>query len=342
MFKQLDARIACGNDDLKALVVFLAPDAKKSAASLETLAGGCSLDHIPLTMANNAHGPEDYRIADAAEVTILMWKGPTVRVNRAVSPRRIVRGRGEERAPRPGQSPEGLSPRLEANVLTTLADLPGLGTFSTASMARRDYPRRTDPGRMKIAELHADDLLDLESEESRDGPLGRRRRTLSCFSPFAAQLTTQLVFASIAALAIIVPPSRADEPSPEQVLREQGLVRSGVAYIFKDEEDLRDRIAEIGRQLARWKEEQAGLDERLETLSRLRLQHQEILKKLRSLENGRRPDAKEYRRPPFPDDGPRRPRFHATTAGFRAISTWGRAPSPSAGRHGRLRSRPAG
>jgi hypothetical protein len=83
MFKQLDARIACGNDDLKALVVFLAQDAKKSAASLETLAGRCSLDHIPLTMANNAHGPEDYRIADAAEVTILMWKGPTVRVNRA-------------------------------------------------------------------------------------------------------------------------------------------------------------------------------------------------------------------------------------------------------------------
>ena len=91
----------------------------------------------------------------------------------------------------------------------------------------------------------------------------------------------------------------------KQVLRDQGLVRSGVAYIFKDEDNLRDRIAEIGRQLATWKEEQAGLDEQLETLSRLRHQHQEILKKLRKrLENGRRPGAKEYRRPPFPDDRP--------------------------------------
>ena len=69
-----------------------------------------------------------------------------------------------------------------------------------------------------------------------------------------------MAVASIAALAIIVPRSRADESSPEAVLREQGLVRSGPAYIFTEEEDLRDRIAEIGRQLASWKEEQAGLD----------------------------------------------------------------------------------
>ncbi len=109
-----------------------------------------------------------------------------------------------------------------------------------------------------------------------------------------------MAVASIAALAIIVPRSRANESSPEAVLREQGLVRSGHAYIFTEEEDLRDRIAEIGRQLASWKEEQAGLDQRLETLSRLRLQHEEIVKKLRLLERGRRPDSKEYRRPPFP------------------------------------------
>jgi hypothetical protein len=114
----------------------------------------------------------------------------------------------------------------------------------------------------------------------------------------------KLAAASIAALAITVPSSRADERSPEQVLREQGLVRAGVAYIYKDDEDLKERIAEIGRQLAKWNEEQAGLDERLETLNRLRVQHDEIVKKLRLLERGRRPDAKEYRRPPFPGGGP--------------------------------------
>jgi len=113
-----------------------------------------------------------------------------------------------------------------------------------------------------------------------------------------------LVLASVPCLGIVVPTSQADDRTPEQVLREQGLVRSGVAYIYKDEEDLRDRIAAIGRLLAGWKEEQSGLDERLETLNRLRVQHEEIVKKLRLLERGRRPDAKEYRRPPFPGGGP--------------------------------------
>ena len=76
-----------------------------------------------------------------------------------------------------------------------------------------------------------------------------------------------LVFANIAAFGIVVPTSRADETSPEQVLRDQRLVRSGVVYIFREEDNLRDRIAEIGRQLITWKEEQAGLDERLDTLA---------------------------------------------------------------------------
>jgi Aspartyl protease len=157
---------------------------------------------------------------------------------------------------------------------------------------------------MMFAELHAVDSLLLESRKSRDGPLGRRRRCSSMFLAIRGTTRNMLVFAIIAPLGTIVPTSRADESSPEEFLRDQGLVRSGVAYIFKDEDNLRDRIAEIGRQLATWKEQQAGLDEQLDTLSRLRLQHQEILKKLRAFENGRRPGAKEYRRPPFPDDRP--------------------------------------
>jgi hypothetical protein len=140
----------------------------------------------------------------------------------------------------------------------------------------------------------------------------------------------KMIFASVAALGIIIPASWADERWPEQVLREQGLVRAGLAYIFKEEADLRNRIVEIGRQLASWKEEQAGLEEWLETLSRLRLQHQEVMKKLRSLANGQRPSSKDSSRPPF----------HAPAARFRPLSAWIRATPTSAGWHGRLRSRP--
>jgi len=41
-------------------------------------------------LVNNPDGPQDYKIADDAEVTILMWKGPTVRVNRAFAQGRIT------------------------------------------------------------------------------------------------------------------------------------------------------------------------------------------------------------------------------------------------------------
>ncbi len=40
------------------------------------------LEHVPLTLVNNPYGPQDYKIADDADVTILLWKGPTVRFNR--------------------------------------------------------------------------------------------------------------------------------------------------------------------------------------------------------------------------------------------------------------------
>jgi hypothetical protein len=83
LLKQLDVRIAHGNDGLKALVVFLTDDPKETAKKLEALAEHCALEDVTLTLVNNPYGPQDYKIADDAEVTILMWKGPTVRVNRA-------------------------------------------------------------------------------------------------------------------------------------------------------------------------------------------------------------------------------------------------------------------
>jgi hypothetical protein len=83
LLKKLDDRIASKEDGLKALVVVLTAKPDTTAKSLETLAQRRSLDHVPLTLVSNPHGPQDYKIAEQAEVTILMWRGPTVRVNRA-------------------------------------------------------------------------------------------------------------------------------------------------------------------------------------------------------------------------------------------------------------------
>ena len=74
LFKQLDARIASGKDGLKALVVCLTDDPKETTKKLEALAAQCVFEHVPLTLVNNPYGPQHYKIAEDAEVTILMWK----------------------------------------------------------------------------------------------------------------------------------------------------------------------------------------------------------------------------------------------------------------------------
>jgi hypothetical protein len=83
LLKRLDAEVALSQKGLKTLLVLLTDDPAKAVAGLESLAAEYHLAHIPLTLVNNPYGPQDYRISDRADVTILMWRGPTVRVNRA-------------------------------------------------------------------------------------------------------------------------------------------------------------------------------------------------------------------------------------------------------------------
>ena len=112
--------------------------------------------------------------------------------------------------------------------------------------------------------------------------------------------------AGVAAIGIVTCATSADEPLPDRILHEKGLVKSGKNYVVKEAEDLKGRIADLDRRFTDWKREKVELDEQLETLGRLRAEHQEIMKKLRALA-GRRPDSKDFgpRRPP--DNGPRGP-----------------------------------
>jgi gag-polyprotein putative aspartyl protease len=124
-----------------------------------------------------------------------------------------------------------------------------------------------------------------------------------------ATLTTRFggtVLAGIAVVGLMTSRASADDPEPARTLREKGLVRSGTNYILKDVDGLKDRIADLDRRSEEWKREQNGLDQQLETLGRLRVEHEEIMKKLRALV-GRRPDTKDFGPRHFPDDGPRGP-----------------------------------
>jgi predicted TIM-barrel fold metal-dependent hydrolase len=82
LVKKIDSKIG-ENDALKSFVVILTDDGEKAADDLRKLARDGSVKHVPLTLHQDPAGPSDYEIAKDADVTVLMWKGHKVKVNRA-------------------------------------------------------------------------------------------------------------------------------------------------------------------------------------------------------------------------------------------------------------------
>ena len=82
LVKQIDEQVA-KNEEMKAFVVLLSDDPDAAAPKLEKLAKEKKIEHTPLTIYDGEAGPGDYKIAEEADVTVLMWKGQTVQVNHA-------------------------------------------------------------------------------------------------------------------------------------------------------------------------------------------------------------------------------------------------------------------
>jgi hypothetical protein len=121
--------------------------------------------------------------------------------------------------------------------------------------------------------------------------------------------------------------ARADDPPPEQLLRERGLVRSGAVYIFKGEDHLRDRVAEIDRLAGEWNRAAIGLELELETLGPLHARYEDQLRKLRGFDAPRRGPG-EPMQEGFPGDAPP-PEFRPPPPDSRPSP--GRDPPPSDG-----------
>ena len=68
---------------LRAFVVLLTDKPGKQEKVLFELARKNRLRTLPLTVFENAQGPPDYKIADKAEVTVLLWKGLQIQANHA-------------------------------------------------------------------------------------------------------------------------------------------------------------------------------------------------------------------------------------------------------------------
>jgi len=84
LVKQVDEQVGKnGSKEMKAFVVLLAEDADAAAPKLEKLAKDQGIKNVPLTIFDGQSGPESYKIAKDADVTVLLWKEQTVKVNHA-------------------------------------------------------------------------------------------------------------------------------------------------------------------------------------------------------------------------------------------------------------------
>ncbi len=84
LVKQIDASVGENKGKgLKAFVVLLTDDPDAGSKQLDELAKKHDIKNTPLTIYEGVSGPEKYKIAKDADVTVLMWTKRRVQVNHA-------------------------------------------------------------------------------------------------------------------------------------------------------------------------------------------------------------------------------------------------------------------
>jgi hypothetical protein len=87
LVKQVDEQVSKNEEKkMAAFFVLLSEDTEETAAKLEELASKHDIKNVPLTIFDGEAGPGGYKIAKDADVTVLMWKGQTVKANHAFAP----------------------------------------------------------------------------------------------------------------------------------------------------------------------------------------------------------------------------------------------------------------
>lgn len=85
LVKQIDEKIDANSDKKMAgFVVILTDDPDAVEPKLKELAEKHKIEHTPLTVYEGLAGPAPYQIAREADVTIMMWVGGEVKVNRVL------------------------------------------------------------------------------------------------------------------------------------------------------------------------------------------------------------------------------------------------------------------
>ena len=83
--KKIDEQVGQHKDEkMAAFVVILTEDPEGQAAGLKAVAAKQELKNTPLTTFDGIAGPEDYKIAKDADVTVMMWVDSKVKVNESL------------------------------------------------------------------------------------------------------------------------------------------------------------------------------------------------------------------------------------------------------------------
>ena len=84
LVKQIDDEVGKNADKkMCGFVVLLTDDADAGSKQLAKLAEEQKIKHVPLTVFDGAAGPEKYKIAKDAAVTVMMWTKGRIQVNEA-------------------------------------------------------------------------------------------------------------------------------------------------------------------------------------------------------------------------------------------------------------------
>ena len=75
--------LAKKGDKVCAFVILMTKDADAAEAKLKKLAGDAKVKHVPLTVFEGIAGPPKYKIAEKAEVTVMLWVKTGVKANHA-------------------------------------------------------------------------------------------------------------------------------------------------------------------------------------------------------------------------------------------------------------------
>lgn len=82
LVKQINTAVAENQDArLSSFVVFLTDDPDTIEPKITKLAESAAIDATPLTMFEGVAGPSEYKIAEDADVTVMLWNESEVQTN---------------------------------------------------------------------------------------------------------------------------------------------------------------------------------------------------------------------------------------------------------------------